>query len=140
VASFLGGLALSAGDITVLSVLALIAFALSIGACVPILLPRPDLIFALRGSVLFEAEHADPGGLVETHRRLSHWLDGYRDANQPTVERLLGYYRGVRFPTGPRRRRRLLRRRPRPASGSQKLGAARHAPAERPASADPPRI
>ncbi len=95
VASFLGGLALSAGDVTVLSAVALLAFALSIGGCIPILLPRPDLVFALRGSVLFEAEYADPGGLVETYRRLSYWLDRYRDANQPAIERLFSYYRAA---------------------------------------------
>ena len=34
---------------------------------------------------------------METYRRLSYWLDGYRDANLPTIERLFDYYRGAAF-------------------------------------------
>ena len=92
VASFLGGLALSSGAVTALSPRAPRLRALD-RRLHPILLPKPDLVFALRGSVLFEAEYTDPGGLVETYRRLSYWLDRYRDTNQATIERMFSYYR-----------------------------------------------
>lgn len=91
VASFLGSRVLEDG-LGVLAVLALLAFLISILASVYVLLPKPHLIFSLRGSVLFEEEADDPGGLDETHRKLAYWLDGYRDSNEPTVEKLFRTY------------------------------------------------
>ena len=41
----------------------------------------------LRGTVLFEEEFGEPGGLPEVHRRLAYWR-GYRDDNQRIIERL----------------------------------------------------
>jgi hypothetical protein len=89
----LGGRAIGSGDYKWLTALALAAFAISVLASLYVLLPKSDLIFAVRGSVLFETESADPGGLAETHRRLAYWLAGYRDGNQPTIERLFVLYR-----------------------------------------------
>ena len=97
VSSFLGARAVDRGGVTWLAVPALIAFAGSVIASLFILLPKSQVIFALRGSVLFEEEFTDPGGLAETHRRLAYWLEQYRDANQPTVERLFGFYRAAAF-------------------------------------------
>lgn len=92
VASFLGGRVAEAGGGTS-TALALAAFVGSVLASVYVLLPKPSLIFALRGSVLFESEHDDPGGLPETHRRLAYWLEGYYDDNQVTVEKMFRLYR-----------------------------------------------
>jgi hypothetical protein len=47
----------------------------------------------LRGSVLFEAEFDDPGGLPETYRRLAYWLERYHDANQEVIDGLFAKYR-----------------------------------------------
>lgn len=93
VASFLGARAIASGGAKWLTALALFAFAVSIFASVYVLLPKSELIFAVRGSVLFEQEVTDPGGLAETHRRLAYWLEEYHDANQPTIERLFSLYR-----------------------------------------------
>jgi hypothetical protein len=95
VASFLGGRGIDDGEPGILTGLALAAFAASVAASVYVLLPKPSLIFALRGTVLFEEEFADPGGLPETYRRLVYWLEGYRAANEPTIGRLFAFYRGA---------------------------------------------
>lgn len=83
--SFLGARAVDGGGVTWLTALALMAFGGSVIASLFVLLPKSQLIFALRGSVLFEEEFSDPGGLSETYRRLAYWLEQYRDANEPTV-------------------------------------------------------
>jgi hypothetical protein len=71
------------------------AFAVSVFASISVLLPKASLVFALRGSVLFEEEFTDPGGLAETHRRLAYWLENYRDSNQPAIERQFQLYRAA---------------------------------------------
>lgn len=95
VASFLGARAVADEGNGWLTVLALLVFAGSVAASAYILLPKAGLIFALRGSVLLEAERDDPGGLPETYRRLAYWLESYRDENARTVDRLLGMYRAA---------------------------------------------
>jgi hypothetical protein len=92
VASFLGSRAVNEGP-RALTVLALVAFAASVVACLYILLPRPDLVFGLRGTTLFEVEVADPRGLDETLRRLTYWIEDYRAANEGAIERLYAAYR-----------------------------------------------
>ncbi len=93
VASFLGGRGIDAGGHTALTVIALVSFAASVVASVYVLLPKPALIFALRGTKLFEEEFADPGGLAETYRRLAYWVEEYHGANEPAIQRLFGAYR-----------------------------------------------
>ena len=92
VASFLGGRGIDEGA-RWLTAAALIAFAVSVAASVYVLLPKDGLIFSVRGTVLFEREFADPGGLAETQRRLAYWLERYADGNQPTIDRMFWGYR-----------------------------------------------
>jgi hypothetical protein len=66
VASFLGARALDRDGISWVAILALTSFAASVFACVYVLLPKPKLIFAVRGTTL-----------------------------QPTLDRLLVLYRVV---------------------------------------------
>ena len=91
-ASFLGGQAAGA-DSGVLTVLAVGMFVASIAALTYILLPKGNLIFSVRGSVLFEEEFEEAVALAETYRRLAYWLEGYHEANQVIVERLFLYFR-----------------------------------------------
>lgn len=91
-ASFLGGQAAGA-DSGVLTVLAVGMFVASIAALTYVLLPKGNLIFSVRGSVLFEEEFEEAVALAETYRRLAYWLEGYHDANQVIVDRLFGYFR-----------------------------------------------
>jgi hypothetical protein len=91
-ASFLGGQAAGANS-GVLTVLAVGMFVVSIAALTYVLLPKSNLIFSLRGSVLFEEEFEEAVELAETYRRLAYWLERYHDANQLVVDRLFGYFR-----------------------------------------------
>jgi hypothetical protein len=95
VASFLGARAIDRGGFGVLTGLGLLAFACSVVLGLVVLSPRGDLVFALRGSVLFEAEFDDPRGIDETKRRLAYWLEDFRDDNQPKIDRMYLAYRGV---------------------------------------------
>ena len=88
VASFLGARAATTTGLSWLTVLGLVAFAITILGGLYILMPRGGLIFALRGTVLLEEEFGEPGGLPEIHRRLAYWLEGYRDDNQRIMDRL----------------------------------------------------
>jgi hypothetical protein len=88
VASFLGARAAAHGRLTWLAILGLVVFGLSLLASGYILLPRPKMIFALRGSVLLEEEFGISGGLPETHRRLAYWLEGYHGNNQDVIDRM----------------------------------------------------
>jgi hypothetical protein len=91
-ASFLGGRAADE-DTGFLAVFAVTAFVCSIAAGTYVLLPKTGLIFALRGSVLFEREFEKAIPLTETYRRLAYWLEAYHDDNQPVVDRLFGFFR-----------------------------------------------
>jgi hypothetical protein len=88
VASFLGAQAAASPGTSWLTVLGLIAFAVTVFGGLYVLMPRGGLIFALRGSVLLQEEFGEPGGLPELHRRLTYWIEGFRDANQRIIDRL----------------------------------------------------
>jgi hypothetical protein len=90
-ASFLGGRAADEGW-SVFGVLAVAAFVLSIAASLWVLLPKEGLIFALRGTVLLETQR-ERIPMDENYRRLTYWIEGYRDTNQPTINRLSNLYR-----------------------------------------------
>jgi hypothetical protein len=91
VASFLGAGIIDRDGLSSVAVLALTSFAASVFACVYVLLPKPELIFAIRGTTLFEEEYG--ADLNEAHRRLAYWFEDFVDGNQPTLDRLLGLYR-----------------------------------------------
>lgn len=89
--SFLGAPAINRGGISVWVVLALVAFVLTVGLCLFVLIPT-SLIFALDGPHVYEAlfEHTDDP--AEVHRQLAYWLQSFHAANAPKIEA-----RGVRF-------------------------------------------
>ena len=63
-------------------VLALLAFAASIGGCIFVLVPRPyAFTFSLVGSAVFEELYEDRGDMDEVYRRLAYDLDRFWDAN-----------------------------------------------------------
>jgi hypothetical protein len=90
-ASFLG--AQAAGETGFLTILAAGMFVISIAAATYVLLPKEELIFALRGSVLFEEEFQTGLPLEETHRRLAYWLEGFHEANQVVIDRMFVLFR-----------------------------------------------
>jgi hypothetical protein len=91
-ASFLGAQA-ARGDTGILTFLAVGMFVISVGAAMYVLLPKTNLIFSVRGSVLFEEESQQGLPLDETHRRLAYWLEGFHETNQVTVDALFAWFR-----------------------------------------------
>lgn len=92
-ASFLGEPALSEGR-RVVGILALAAFALSIGLSIYVLIPRKDMIFALSGPALYEALFPFRDDMDEIHRRLSYELHWFWVEND---ERMTGLTRAFRW-------------------------------------------
>jgi hypothetical protein len=80
-ASFLGAQAFRDPE-PVLAVLALAAFAVSLGASVYVLLPKRDqFVFSPSGRGLYEGLYAFREDLAEVYRRLAYDLDRFWDAN-----------------------------------------------------------
>jgi hypothetical protein len=92
-ASFLGESALD-GSI-LLATPALIAFAVSVGASLYVLLPSKNLVFSFAGSRMYE-ELLVVGTIHDAHRLLAYDLDRYWGANDAIVASLL---RGFRLAT-----------------------------------------
>ena len=76
-ASFLGQQALSAPHPRALAVAALVAFVISIGASVFILLPKKNLVFAEAGAGLYEGLYAVRSDMAEVYKRLAYELDRF---------------------------------------------------------------
>jgi hypothetical protein len=85
--SFLGQSALEPHPLLLL--LALAAFATTIGAGLYVLLPTYDLVFALVGSQLFETLTDFSDDIEEVHRRLAFDLDGFWRRNDRAVRRVV---------------------------------------------------
>jgi len=90
--AFLGRSAIDNAD-RVLIALALASFAISVGAAIAVLLPRPNLTFALRGAGVYEGLYDFSGDLDEVYRRLTYDLDRFWDSNDEVVGRLLRWFK-----------------------------------------------
>jgi hypothetical protein len=87
-ASLLGHSALDEPHAVALLVGVLLAFAVSTGASIYVLLPRPDIVFAVNGPAVYEGLYGLQDG-PETYRRLAHALDRIDDANEDRVHPLV---------------------------------------------------
>jgi hypothetical protein len=74
-----------------LGALALISFAVSIGLCVYVLMPKTDLVFSLSAPTMYEwlFELDDD---AELRKRLIYWLEAYWQKNQRQIDTLDRYY------------------------------------------------
>ena len=97
VASFLGAQAIEKTGLSALTVLALAAFVASTLPSVYVLLPKRNVVFALRGSVLFETEFAEGSETAATYRHLTYWAEDAYDANRAAVRRIAKAYRVAAF-------------------------------------------
>lgn len=88
IASFLGGQALARVGLSVWIVLALVAFGMSVILCIYVLLPKDGLIFALDAPETYGALYEVRNDEAELDRRLAYWLQSFREANHPMVDRL----------------------------------------------------
>jgi hypothetical protein len=93
VASFLGAQAIQhTSEVGTLGALALLALAVSIGACTYVLLPKREFVFSLDGTKLFEELYDFRGDPPELRRRLTYWLESFWRANQDKVEDLSRWF------------------------------------------------
>jgi hypothetical protein len=90
--AFLGRPALTDSHDT-LAVLAFIAFAVSIAACVYVLLPKSTFYFALSGQYVFENLYEYRDDAAEIHRRLVYDMQRFWDDNDVVMRRLLLAFR-----------------------------------------------
>jgi hypothetical protein len=97
VASFLGATAIDRGGLGFLAVGALVAFVMSIGASVYVLLPKRSLVFSINGPVVIEEAISAQLDLAETYLQLAYWTEDFRSANVETVNRLFTWYRVAVF-------------------------------------------
>lgn len=88
IASFLGGQALAREGLSLWIVFALVAFGVSGVLCIYVLLPKDGLIFALDAPETYGALYEFRDDDEELDRRLAYWLQSFREANHPTVQRL----------------------------------------------------
>jgi hypothetical protein len=91
-ASFLARPALDADPIG-LALLALLAFGVSVGASLYVLLPKKELVFSLIGSRTYEELYEFRENVEEVHRRLAYDLDRFWDANDSAMQGLLWWFR-----------------------------------------------
>jgi hypothetical protein len=89
--SFLGSPAAEAGR-PVVVLLAVVAFVVSIGASVFVLLPGRRLVFAVVGADVYEGLYAVREDGDELHRRLAYDLTRLARSNERRVSRLLDAY------------------------------------------------
>lgn len=93
-ASFLGREAFGGDPRRGLALLALVAFLLTVGASVYILLPKTDrFIFAMVGAGLYEGLYSVKDDLAEVYRRLAYELDRFWDANDVEMQKLFTAFR-----------------------------------------------
>ena len=92
-ASFLGQQAFQDPSPRGLAATALVAFVVSIGASVYILMPKESLYFSEAGAGLYEGLYAVRRDMAEVYRRLAYELDRFWDSNNATIMRLTGTYK-----------------------------------------------
>ena len=92
-ASFLGAQTIQhASGVGVLSGLALIALAASIGLCVYVLLPKKGFIFSVTAPQVYESLFEFRADDEEVQRRLAYWLETYWKDNQAKIDDLGRYF------------------------------------------------
>lgn len=91
-ASFLGQKAFQNPSPQGLAITALVAFVASIAACVFILLPKQNLIFAEAGAGLYEGLYVVRHDMSEVYRRLAYDLDRFWESNDRKIRWLTRSY------------------------------------------------
>jgi len=90
--SFVGRPVFQEADTLVL-VLGLLAFAISMAASVYVLLPKPaKFVFSLEGSAVFEQLYEFRDEMPEVYRRLTYDLDRFWEENDDVLARLFRWF------------------------------------------------
>jgi hypothetical protein len=90
--SFLGRSALDDANDAVV-IVALGAFAASVGASIYVVLPKQSLFFALSGPAVFEELYEFRHDVAEIHRRLAYDMQSFWEANDAKLQRLFVGFR-----------------------------------------------
>jgi hypothetical protein len=78
---------------TIVLILSLVAFAVSVGASLYVLLPKPDkFVFSLEGSIVFEELYEFRDEMPEVYRRLTYDIDRFWEENDEVLGRLLRWF------------------------------------------------
>ena len=102
-ASFLASQATTRSDLGVLGGVALLTFAVAVGACIHVLWPRKNgWTFVLSAKVLGEdwIDHEQPGGTAAMQRFIAEKLEGHYDANQRKLDALFRAFQVGAIATG----------------------------------------
>jgi hypothetical protein len=91
-ASFLGRPAFDADPFAV-ALVALLAFGVSIGASLYVLLPKKEFFFSLVGSHLYEELYPFRDDAAEVLRRLAYDLDRFWEGNDQKMQRIFWAFR-----------------------------------------------
>jgi hypothetical protein len=90
--SFVGRPVFQEAD-TIVLVLGLVAFAISIAASVYVLVPKPaKFVFSLEGSAVFEQLYEFREDMSEVYRRLTYDLDRFWEENDDVMTRLFRWF------------------------------------------------
>lgn len=92
-ASFLGQQAFQDPHPQTFAIIALVAFVVSIGASVYILLPKESLFFSGAGAGLYENLYAVRNDIGEVYRRLAYELDHFWGTNDRAISTLISTYK-----------------------------------------------
>ena len=93
VVSFLGAQAIDRSGFGVLGTAALAAFVVSVVPLIYILLPKTQLRFSVKGSVLFIEGVARDEPAAETYRWLANWIEDGSYDNDAIIGRLFFWFR-----------------------------------------------
>jgi hypothetical protein len=91
--SFLGQQAFRGPHPRLLAAAALLAFVVSIGSSVLILMPEEDLAFSEKGSRIYESLYPVRSDMAEVYRRLAYDLDCFWHSNNATIGKLTRAYK-----------------------------------------------
>ncbi|HEX7278628.1 MAG TPA: hypothetical protein VF255_03290 [Solirubrobacterales bacterium] len=84
-ASFLGQQAFQSPSPRGLVIVSLLAFVVSTGIDVFILMPKRDLVFAQKGEDLYQGLFIAQGDMPRVYRSLTHRLDGFWESNDTKI-------------------------------------------------------
>jgi hypothetical protein len=76
-----------------IGVIALLAFLISLGASLSVLLPRSSFVFSLGGTAVYEGLYEFGDDIDEVHRRLTYDLQRFWDDNDTRLKPLINGFR-----------------------------------------------
>jgi hypothetical protein len=76
-----------------IAVIALVAFLISLGASLSVLMPRSSFVFSLGGTTVYQGLYEFGDDIDEVHRRLTYDLQRFWDDNDTRIKPLINSFR-----------------------------------------------